>query len=96
MPTKHSDKHNAKQTDWAEQVLKVFVPQEYLNDFEINHIEELPEEWVMELIKKEDRIPAVLKGKDVVLNGYCNEIDILTHAFSPKDFHRCVRCDRCG
>lgn len=41
---------HAKQTDWTEQMVKIFVPQEYLNDFEINHIEEQPEEWVIELV----------------------------------------------
>ena len=76
-----------QQSDWADQVLKMLVPQEYLNDFAINHIEELPDEWLIELVEKEDRIPDILKGKDVVLDGYCNEIDILTHAFSLKKIY---------
>jgi len=70
-----------------EQMLKIFVPQEYLNDFEINYVEELQEEWVIELIEKTDRIPKALEGKEAVLDGYCNEIDILTHAFSLKKIY---------
>lgn len=76
-----------KQSDWAEQTLKIFVPEEYLNDFEINHIEEHPEEWVMELVEKEDRIPKALEGKEAVFDGYCNSVDILTHAFSLKKIY---------
>jgi hypothetical protein len=76
-----------KQSDFIDQAMKMFVPQEYLNDFEANHIEERPDEWIIELVEKEDRIPDVLKGKDVVLDGYCNEIDILTHAFSLKKIY---------
>lgn len=76
-----------RQSDFIDQAMKIFVPQEYLNDFEANHIEERPDEWIIELVEKEDRIPNVLKGKDVVLDGYCNEIDILTHAFSLKKIY---------
>ncbi len=78
---------HTKQSDLTEQMAKMFVPQEYLNDFEINYIEEQPEEWVIELIEKEDRMPSALKGKEAVLDGYCNEIDILTHAFSLKKIY---------
>jgi hypothetical protein len=76
-----------KQSDFIDQAMKMFVPGEYLNDFEATHIEERPDEWIIELVEKEDRIPEVLKGKDVVLDGYCNEIDILTHAFSLKKIY---------
>ncbi len=78
---------HSKQLNLMEQMAKIFVPQEYLNDFDINHIEELPEDWVIELEEKDDRIPEVLRGKEMVLDGYCNEIDILTHAFSLKKIY---------
>jgi hypothetical protein len=78
---------HSRQSDCAEQMLRMFVPQEYLNDFEINYVEESPEEWLIELIEKEDRIPKALEGKEVVLDGFCNNIDILTHAFSLKKIY---------
>ncbi|MEJ7766895.1 MAG: hypothetical protein WKF89_03730 [Chitinophagaceae bacterium] len=53
--------------------MKMFVPQEYLNDFVVNYIKERTDEWIIELVEKEDRIPDVLKGKHVVLDGYCND-----------------------
>jgi len=78
---------NNKQPDFNEQVLRMFIPEDYLQYFEPNSIENKPEEWVIELVEKADRIPQALKGKDVVLDGYCNEVDILTHAFSLKKIY---------
>ena len=76
-----------RQQNLAEEVYKVLIPSEYLADFEENHIENKPQEWVIELVEKEDRIPKVLAGKEAVLDGYNNEIDILTHAFSLKKIY---------
>lgn len=82
----------SRQSNLAEESYKIFVPEEYLVDFEVNHIENNPQEWVIELVEKEDRIPKALSGKEVVLDGYNNEIDILTHAFSLKKIYlRLVR-----
>lgn len=78
---------NVKQSNFNESVLKILVPEEYLQDFEPNSVEEHPTEWVIELVEKEDRIPEALKGKKVVLDGFNNEIDILTHAFSLKKIY---------
>jgi len=55
-----------RQTNIAEESYKIFIPEEYLRDFEVNHIENNPQEWVIELVEKEDRIPVALKGKEVV------------------------------
>jgi hypothetical protein len=76
-----------RQMNLSEQAYRIFIPQEYLNDFEVNHINEQPEEWLIELVEKEDRIPQELRGKEAVLDGYCNSIDILTHAFSLKKIY---------
>ncbi|HEY8660855.1 MAG TPA: hypothetical protein VIL78_17610 [Hanamia sp.] len=78
---------NIKQPDFNEEVLKILIPEEYLKDFDANSVENKPTEWVIELVEKEDRVPAALLGKDIVLDGYCNEIDILTHAFSLKKIY---------
>lgn len=81
-----------RQTNIAEESYKILIPEEYLEDFEVNHIENKAQEWVIELVEKEDRIPEGLRGKEAVLDGYCNEIDILTHAFSLKKIYlRLVR-----
>jgi hypothetical protein len=78
---------NTKQTDFYDAVLKILIPEEYLKDFEPNSVENKPTEWVIELIEKADRIPPALAGKEAVLDGYNNEIDILTHAFSLKKIY---------
>lgn len=78
---------NIKQSDFNEEVLKILIPEEYLKDFDANSVENKPTEWIIELVEKEDRVPAALLGKDIVLDGYCNEIDILTHAFSLKKIY---------
>lgn len=76
-----------RQQNLAEEVYKVLIPSEYLVDFEVNHIENKPQEWIIELVEKDDRIPKALAGKEAVLDGYNNEIDILTHAFSLKKIY---------
>lgn len=76
-----------RQKDIAYEAFKVLIPVEYLQDFEVNHIENKPQEWIIELVEKEDRVPQALAGKEVVLDGYNNEIDILTHAFSLKKIY---------
>ena len=78
---------HARQQNLAEEVYKVLIPAEYLADFEVNHIDNKPQEWIIELVEKEDRIPKALAGKEAVLDGYNNEIDILTHAFSLKKIY---------
>jgi hypothetical protein len=80
------------QQELFNQMARILVPEMYLKDFEVNSIKEQPNEWLIELIEMEDRIPTELTGKDVVLDGYCNSVDVLTHAFSLKKiylrFHR--------
>ena len=76
-----------KQINFNEEVLKILIPEEYLKDFEPNSVENKLTEWVIELIEKQDRIPQALAGKEAVLDGYNNEIDILTHAFSLKKIY---------
>jgi hypothetical protein len=78
---------HVRQANISEEIYKVLIPEEYLQDFEVNHVENKPTEWVIELLEKEDRIPQALAGKEAVLDGYNNEIDILTHAFSLKKIY---------
>jgi hypothetical protein len=76
-----------RQDNLSAEIYKVLIPEEYLKDFEVNHVENKPQEWVIELVEKEDRIPKSLAGREAVLDGYNNEIDILTHAFSLKKIY---------
>jgi hypothetical protein len=69
------------------QMAMILVPAVYLEDFEVTSIKDAPEEWLIELTEKADRVPEELQGKDVVLDGYCNTLDVLTHAFSLKKIY---------
>ena len=64
---------------------KMLVPENILLDFDISDVKEYKESWEIELKEKQDRIPSALKGdNDVVLDGYCNPVQALSHGFSTK------------
>jgi hypothetical protein len=65
----------------------ILIPKEYLEDFAVSNVEEKPSEWLITLIEKADRVPKELSGKAAVLDGYCDPIHILTHAFSLKKIY---------
>ena len=72
------------QEDLFGSLASILIPREYLKDFDVVNIEEKHMEWLIVLREKEDRIPRALSGKTAVLNGYCNPISIMSHAFSLK------------
>lgn len=76
-----------KEDSLFDQMAKILVPEVYLKDFTITSIQETSSEWLIELTEKEERIPKELEGKDVVLNGYCDTVDVLTHSFSLKKIY---------
>lgn len=53
-------------------ILRLLVPQEILECFELNQIIENDTELLFDLIEKEVCVPKELAGKEVVLNGYMN------------------------
>jgi len=66
-------------------ISKMIVPDFILKDFEVSDIKEFMKEWVVELEEKQDRIPeAIRQYQDVVFDGYCHPIDVLSHSFSLK------------
>jgi len=64
---------------------KMLIPEFILKDFEISDIAERKEYWLIELQENEDRVPDVLvHEKDVVLDGFCHPIELLSHSFVLK------------
>jgi len=62
---------------------KMFVPENLLEDFDIWDCFGKKGNYILELREKENLIPAVLKGNsEVVLDGFCNPIDMLSIGFS--------------
>jgi broad-specificity NMP kinase len=62
----------------TEKLSEVLVPKEILEDFIVVDVHEISEEWLIELEEKKDRVPASLQGKDVVLDGFYDSIDLIS------------------
>lgn len=62
----------------------MFVPQNILNDFEVWDVYGKQGNWIIELREKESKIPVELieHKEEVVLDGFCNPIDMLSFGFS--------------
>lgn len=61
--------------------MKMYVPETILENFEVFNIYKRHENWVIELREKEAKIPTNLSG-DVVLDGFCNPIEVMSFGFS--------------
>jgi len=67
---------------------RMMVPRDFLEYFEIFEIKELSSEWQVVLHEKESLLPDKLKDKpDVVLDGFCNPMTLLSHCFSIKPIY---------
>jgi hypothetical protein len=63
----------------------MLVPDYILQDFEIYDAYQNVSCWVIEMYEKEGRIPSSLQDyPDVVLDGYCNPVEMLSHSFVCK------------
>ncbi|GHT60639.1 hypothetical protein FACS189451_01050 [Bacteroidia bacterium] len=68
--------------------LTMLVPGHILEHFEMWDAQESRDRWVIEMHEKEGRIPGALSVyNDVVLDGYCNPIEILSHSFVCKPIY---------
>jgi hypothetical protein len=66
-------------------VSRMLVPSHVLEHFDIWDAREHKHKWVIEMREKEGFIPKELSDcDDVVLDGYCNPLDALSHSFVCK------------
>ena len=78
-------KKKAPKADVSFELSRMMVPRDFLEYFEINEVKELSSEWQIILHEKEHLIPDGLKGKPkVVLDGFCNPLQLLSHCFTLK------------
>ena len=64
---------------------RMMVPRDFLAYFEIYEVKELASEWQIILHEKESLVPDKLKDKsNVVLDGFCNPLQLLSHCFTLK------------
>lgn len=72
-------------------ILKIHVPDEYLKYFELESVNNKSNCWELVLVEKSDLVPEKLVDKAAVLDGFCNPISILTHAFSLKQIYLIIK-----
>ncbi|MGH7240021.1 MAG: ISAon1 family transposase N-terminal region protein [Candidatus Saccharimonadales bacterium] len=64
---------------------RMMVPQDILDYFDVIEVKELHSEWQIMPHEKQGLIPQALQGlTNMVLDGYCNPHQILSHCFSLK------------
>jgi hypothetical protein len=78
-------KKKAPKADISFELSRMMVPRDFLEYFEIAEVKELSSEWQIILHEKEDLVPDALKDKpQVVLDGFCNPLQMLSHCFTLK------------
>jgi hypothetical protein len=83
-----SNKKKQPTKDISFELSRMMIPPDFLEYFEVFEIKELHSEWHMVLHEKESLVPDKLKDKpDVVLDGYCNPMTLLSHCFSLKPIY---------
>jgi hypothetical protein len=73
------------------QLWSLLVPKEILIYFEIIRVVELATKISIYLTEKQDLIPEKLKGKEPVLNGYLNDLELQTYPIQGKSCHLVLR-----
>jgi hypothetical protein len=69
-------------------ISSILVPDYILKDFDIYGAKESKSSWVIEMREKEGRIPSSLREYvDVVFDGYCNPVEMLSHSFACKPIY---------
>ena len=65
-------------------LLKMHVPAEYLEYFELYKVIEYDDCFHLVLHEKASQVPKELEGSNAVLDGFVNPLSILSHSFSLK------------
>ena len=75
----------------AHKMAKLIAPGAIGDNFEIKAIDEKSETITILLEEKDDLIPGVLKGKEVVLDGFLNPVVIQTFPLKDKSVYLSIR-----
>ena len=86
-----SEAKNNKGEGLHRSLLGLHVPKSYLDYFELSKVRDKSDCWELILEEKSDLIPKELEGQDVVLDGFCNEISVLSHSFSLKKIYLVIQ-----
>lgn len=67
-----------------EMLRTILIPEKWRDAFELRELMEKDKEMKMILVEKKDRVPKSLQGKDYVLNGYMDPVEIIDYPFRGK------------
>ena len=70
-----------------EDLITEFIPENLRSSFVIEDFQKHKQSWQLTLIEKKHLLPAELKGKDAVLNGCMNSVEIIDFPFQGKLMH---------
>jgi hypothetical protein len=59
-------------------LVRLIVPEEILKSFKVSALKEWGDRYEITLTEKEDLIPEAVKGKQAVLDGYWNALELQT------------------
>lgn len=62
-------------------MISMYVPEEFLENFEVFNVYKRQDYKVIELREKEEKIPLELAG-EIVLDGFCNPVEVMSFGFS--------------
>lgn len=65
-------------------LVKLIAPIEVVNNFDFTEIQETSKNILLIFTEKTDQIPQELKGKEVVLDGYLNKLELQTFPLKDK------------
>lgn len=70
----------------------MLIPTQWQKYFGLSELQQYPsmadlQEWRMQLVEKEECIPKQLEGKEVVLNGFLNSVEIVDFPFRGKPMY---------
>jgi hypothetical protein len=68
----------------TDQLLKLLVPEEILEFFEVSDVVESKQAIELELRERKELIPESLIGEDVVLDGFCNPVELQSFPLKGK------------
>jgi len=68
----------------TDQLLKLLVPEEILEFFEVSDVRESKQAIELELRERKELIPESLNGEDVVLDGFCNPVELQSFPLKGK------------
>lgn len=73
------------------ELLSLIVPKEITQDFELKEIIEKANMITLYFEELQDRIPKELQGKEVVMDGFINQLELQTFPLKDKTVHIAIR-----